>query len=307
MTLHSICSQARQRIKNGLLHGSRRLRVMALRRPGAAASLVVAAGIICGAAISSGETSRLQAQLQQQEKAVEDTRRKAQREVNAMAARVAELQAQANRLNALGERLTRAGQLVDGEFDFNEPVALGGVGPVEDMPVSGLIEELTQVEGQLRASGSQLSVLEALLFDRQLERSAIPSRSPVASSYVTSGYGRRADPFSGGRAFHRGIDFRARHGDPVMAVADGVISYAGWRSGYGNVVEVDHGNGYVTRYAHNTSNSVRVGDLVRSGQEVAKAGSTGRSTGTHVHFEVWENGRVLNPRQFLAEAAASAT
>ena len=303
MTLHSIFGQARERIKNSLLQASRRMRVLAVRRPGAAVSLVVAVGIVCGAGISSAETSRLQSQLQQQEKAVEETRRKAQREVNAMAARVAELQAQANRLNALGERLTRAGKLVDGEFNFNEPVALGGVGPVEDMPVSGLIEELTQVEGQLRTSGSQLSVLEALLFDRQLERSAIPSRSPVASSYITSGYGRRADPFSGGRAFHRGVDFSARRGDPVMAVADGVVSYAGWRNGYGNVVEVDHGNGYVTRYAHNTSNSVRVGDLVRTGQEVAKAGSTGRSTGTHVHFEVWENGRVLNPRQFLADAA----
>lgn len=303
MTLHSIFGQARERIKNSLLQASRRMRVLAVRRPGAAVSLVVAVGIVCGAGISSVETSRLQSQLQQQEKAVEETRRKAQREVNAMAARVAELQAQANRLNALGERLTRAGKLVDGEFNFNEPVALGGVGPVEDMPVSGLIEELTQVERQLSTSGSQLSVLEALLFDRQLERSAIPSRSPVASSYITSGYGRRADPFSGGRAFHRGVDFSARRGDPVMAVADGVVSYAGWRSGYGNVVEVDHGNGYVTRYAHNTSNSVRVGDLVRTGQEVAKAGSTGRSTGTHVHFEVWENGRVLNPRQFLADAA----
>ena len=303
MTLHSIFGQARERIKNSLLQASRRMRVLAVRRPGAAVSLVVAVGIVCGAGISSAETSRLESQLQQQEKAVEETRRKAQREVNAMAARVAELQAQANRLNALGERLTRAGKLVDGEFNFNEPVALGGVGPVEDMPVSGLIEELTQVERQLSTSGSQLSVLEALLFDRQLERSAIPSRSPVASSYITSGYGRRADPFSGGRAFHRGVDFSARRGDPVMAVADGVVSYAGWRSGYGNVVEVDHGNGYVTRYAHNTSNSVRVGDLVRTGQEVAKAGSTGRSTGTHVHFEVWENGRVLNPRQFLADAA----
>lgn len=303
MTLHSIFGQARERIRNSLLQASRRMRVLAVRRPGAAVSLVVAVGIVCGAGISSAETSRLQSQLQQQEKAVEETRRKAQREVNAMAARVAELQAQANRLNALGERLTRAGKLVDGEFNFNEPVALGGVGPVEDMPVSGLIEELTQVERQLSTSGSQLSVLEALLFDRQLERSAIPSRSPVASSYITSGYGRRADPFSGGRAFHRGVDFSARRGDPVMAVADGVVSYAGWRSGYGNVVEVDHGNGYVTRYAHNTSNSVRVGDLVRTGQEVAKAGSTGRSTGTHVHFEVWENGRVLNPRQFLADAA----
>ena len=304
MTLHSIGDQARKRIQEALSRGLERTGSAVRRKPFAAAAVIAVAGMLAGAGMGSAEISRLQAQLDSQGSAVEDTRRAAQREVNALAARVAELQAQANRLNALGERLTQVGDLGDGEFDFNEEVALGGVGPVHDMPVSGLIEDMDAVQGQLAASGGQLSVLEALLFDRQLERSAVPSRSPVASSYVTSGFGTRADPFSGGRSYHRGIDFRARHGDPVMAVADGVISYSGWRTGYGNVVEVDHGNGYVTRYAHNTRNTVRVGDLVRSGQEVAKAGSTGRSTGTHVHFEVWENGRVLNPRRFLADAAS---
>jgi murein DD-endopeptidase MepM/ murein hydrolase activator NlpD len=210
-------------------------------------------------------------------------------------------QAQANRLNALGERLTRIGKLGDGEFDFNQPVGVGGPGPVQDMPARGLREGMDAVETQLRASGGQLSVLDALLFDQELERNAMPSRAPVANSFITSGYGHRADPFGGGGQFHRGIDFDAQVGDPVMTVADGVVSYSDWRSGYGNVVEVDHGNGFVTRYAHNSRNTVKVGDLVRVGQEVAKAGSTGRSTGAHVHFEVWENGRVHNPRKFLGE------
>ena len=302
MTLHSIGEQARERIRHALSQGMERAGDIMKRRPAAAAAVIAVAGMCAGLGLGSAEISRLQAKVATHDSAIEDTRRAAQREVNALAARVAELQAEANRLNALGERLTQLGDLVDGEFDFKEPIALGGVGPVQDMPVGGLVEDMDAVQGQLAASGGQLSVLEALLFDRQVERSAVPSRSPVASSYITSGYGTRADPFRGGRAFHRGIDFRARHGDPVMAVADGVVSYSGWRAGYGNVVEVDHGNGYVTRYAHNTRNTVRVGDLVRSGQEVAKAGSTGRSTGTHVHFEVWENGRVLNPRQFLADA-----
>ena len=109
------------------------------------------------------------------------------------------------------------------------------------------------------------------------------------------------DPIRGGRQFHKGIDFEADVGDPVNAVADGVISFAGVRSGYGNTVEIDHGNGYVTRYAHNSRLSLKVGALVRAGQEIAKAGSTGRSTGAHVHFEVWQDGRVVNPRQFLDE------
>ncbi|MGO1893021.1 MAG: M23 family metallopeptidase [Luteimonas sp.] len=304
MTLHSICNQARERIEKAASRQFARVRASALRNPVAAGAVIAATGLLLGASVGGAEIVRLQAQVNGQQAVVDTTRREAQREVNALAARVSELQAQANRLNALGERLTQVGQLGDGEFDFKEPVAVGGVGPVLDMPVSGLVEDMDAVQGQLSASGSQLSVLEALLFDRQIALSAVPSRSPVASSYVTSNYGTRADPFSGGRAFHRGVDFRARRGDPVMAVADGVVSYAGWRTGYGNVVEVDHGNGYVTRYAHNTRNSVRVGDLVRVGQQVAQAGSTGRSTGTHVHFEVWENGRVLNPRPFLDGVAS---
>ena len=134
-----------------------------------------------------------------------------------------------------------------------------------------------------------------------LDKNAMPSRMPIANSYITSGFGGRADPLGGGSQYHRGIDFEADVGDPVLSVADGVVSFAGVKSGYGNVVDVDHGNGYVTRYAHNSRLVVRVGDLVRVGQEIAKAGSTGRSTGAHVHFEVWENGRVVNPRKFLGE------
>jgi murein DD-endopeptidase MepM/ murein hydrolase activator NlpD len=143
--------------------------------------------------------------------------------------------------------------------------------------------------------------MESLMFDHQLQQNAVPSRMPIRNSYVTSGFGTRADPFGRGAATHKGMDFHARVGDPVMAVADGVVSFSGVKGGYGNVVDVDHGNGYVTRYAHNSRLVVKVGDLVRAGQEVAKAGSTGRSTGAHVHFEVWENGNVVNPRKFLGD------
>ena len=118
--------------------------------------------------------------------------------------------------------------------------------------------------------------------------------------------GYRANPLGGGTQYHKGVDFEADIGDPVLAVADGVVTFSGVRSGYGNVVEIDHGNGYVTRYAHNSLNVGQVGDLVRRGQEIAKAGSTGRSTGAHVHFEVWENGVSVNPHQFLGEVAAPA-
>src|SRR5690554_6586670 len=219
MTLHSIGNQVRQRLENTASRGMARLRASALRHPVAAAALIASTCVLLGASVGGAESVRLQAQLNNQQDLVEVTRREAQREVNALAARVSELQAQANRLNALGERLPQVGQLGDGEFDFKEPIALGGVGPVENMPVSGLIEDMDAVQGQFEASGSQLSVLEALLFDRQLELASVPSRSPVTSTYITSGYGNRADPFSGGRSFHRRIDFGPRRAEPVIAGA----------------------------------------------------------------------------------------
>ena len=273
--------------------------------PAVAGVLLLAVGVAAGAGLRDtvgfAEHGRLQVQAERQTGQIDA----AQREVNALAARLGELQAQANRLNALGERLTQAGQLSDGEFDFDKPVPLGGAGPVRDMAPGELRSGMDAIRQQFEASGEQLSVLEALLFNRKIEASALPSRAPVAHSYITSGFGGRADPFGGGTQYHKGIDFDANTGDPVLAVADGVVSYSGVRSGYGNVVEVDHGNGYVTRYAHNSRLLLQVGELVRVGEELAKAGSTGRSTGAHVHFEVWEHGRVVNPRKFLGTPAVA--
>ncbi|MBB1059118.1 M23 family metallopeptidase [Lysobacter spongiae] len=288
--------QSPRRTATGLLDRGHRL---GASRPGLYASVLLVAGLGLGLGAAAFGTATLRAQVADQQAQIEDTRREAQREVNALAARLGELQAEANRLNALGERLTRIGQLQDGEFDFEKPVGVGGAGPVEDISKPELDEGLEQLDAQFDAAGEQLSVLESLLFTRQLDLNAVPSRSPVARSYITSGFGYRADPFRGGRALHKGLDFDANTGDAVFAVADGVVSYSGLRSGYGKVVEVDHGNGYVTRYAHNSRLTRKVGELVRAGQEIAKAGSTGRSTGAHVHFEVWENGRVVNPRNFL--------
>ena len=239
----------------------------AVRRPGRAIVILLGAGILMGATlwagIGSAETALLRHQAATRQAQLDAVRAESQRQVNAMAARLGELQAEANRLNALGERLTRTGQLADGEFDFDQPVGVGGMGRVHDMPASELNAGMDQLQSRFKASGAQLSVLESLLFNRRLDAESTPSRTPIANSYITSGFGGRADPFGGGAAFHKGIDFHAVVGDPVLAVADGVVSYAGQRSGYGNVVEIDHGNGYVTRYAHNSRLLVQVGDLVR--------------------------------------------
>lgn len=275
------------------------LKTKAMHKPATAAASLLAVGIGLGIGLNSLIGAGAQASQRAQAAASEQQLQQTQREINAMSARLGELQAQANRLNALGERLARSGELEAGEFDFGKPVPQGGVGPSRDANAEDLRRGLDQLGADFARSGEQLTVMASLMFNRELERSVLPSRAPVARSYITSGFGGRADPFGNGGQFHRGIDFDANHGDPVLAVADGVVSFAGSRGGYGLTIEVDHGNGYVTRLAHNSRLSVRVGDLVRTGQEVAKAGSTGRSTGVHVHFEVWKDGHVVNPRPFL--------
>ncbi|ASK99712.1 M23 family peptidase [Xanthomonas citri pv. fuscans CFBP 6996] len=285
---------------------ARQFQDFAADRPMVVLGAVLGLGMLIGVGASTATgmvtNSALQAKVAQQQGELAQAQRASQAQVNALAARLGELQAQATRLNALGERLTEMGKLKDGEFDFDEPVGVGGGDePVSDMPVQDFKETLGQVEQQFSASGQQLNVLASLMFDHQLEQNSVPSRMPIRNTYITSGFGGRADPFDGGSAFHKGVDFHANVGDPVLSVADGVVSYAGVRGGYGNVVEVDHGNGYVTRYAHNSRLVVKVGDLVRAGQQVARAGSSGRSTGAHVHFEVWADGRVVNPRKFLGE------
>lgn len=281
-----------------------------LQNPTLVFSVLILMGLVGGVGLRSliglGQVEALQAADVQRQAELDKVRRDAQREVNALAARLAELQAQANRLNALGARLTQAGQLQDGEFDFDKPVGQGGAGRASDMPAAELRQRLALLESDYGRADTQLSVLESLLFNLQLDRNTTPSREPIANSYITSGFGRRADPFGRGGEYHKGIDFEADLGDPVLAVADGVVSFAGVRSGYGNTVEIDHGNGYVTRYAHNSRLERRVGDLVRAGQEIAKAGSTGRSTGAHVHLEVWQDGVVVNPRKFLGHNNALA-
>lgn len=203
----------------------RRAGVAGTRRPGFAAALLLGTGLMLGAGIGVGGTLQLRAELVAKQRQVEADRREMQRELNALAARLGELQAEANRLNALGERLTRVGQLQDGEFDFTRPVGVGGDGVVRDMPRAELESGMRTLSEQFSASGEQLTVLEALLFNRQLDLNAVPSREPVSDSYITSSYGHRADPILGGSQFHKGIDFEADIGDPVLAVADGVVSY----------------------------------------------------------------------------------
>lgn len=261
--------------------------------------LVAAGGMILGHQLAGGAAALdpLRAEVEQARQTVDQARAEAKREVNAMAARLVELQAQANRINALGQRLAEQGQL-QGEFDFAELPGMGG----PELP-SGATPEfslaLGEVESEFSHAKQQLDLLAALLEGREAASAALPSRMP-APGYISSPFGPRPDPFTGARSHHFGVDIDANIGDPIHAAADGIVTFSGIQSGFGVTVVIDHGNGYETLYAHNQRNLVRVGDVVRAGQQIATVGSSGRSTGSHLHFEVHVNGRPVDPRAYLA-------
>jgi murein DD-endopeptidase MepM/ murein hydrolase activator NlpD len=261
-------------------------------------AMVFLMGIAASRAVGGLQLSHLQQRVAEQDRQLVEIKAENQRDMNAMALRLAELQAQANRLNALGIRLTRDSKLAGGEFDFEKTPGAGGAEDAEDVSAADLNSNLKQVRAEFESSSRQLSVLESMLFEQELELKSQPTTRPT-DSYVTSDFGYRMHPVLGGRAHHNGIDFEANIGDPVRSAGNGLIKFAGWKTGFGNVVEIDHQNGYVTVYAHNSAFTVKEGDVVRAGQVVAKAGSTGRSTGPHVHFEVHKDGRPVNPRAFL--------
>ena len=242
--------------------------------------------------------------LAQQQDEVERLNGVVSRDMNALALRIGRIQAETTRLNALGGRLAKLGKLDDGEFNFGSDPDMGGpehAGLMMTAAPAQISTEIGRLERQLAEQSRQLSVLEELLSDRELDASLMPSGTPVRSGYVSSRYGYRSDPITGAPDFHPGIDFDGDYGTDILAVGSGVVSFAGVKPGYGYTVEIDHGNGYVTRYAHNSKNLVSVGDPVRDGDVIGKVGSTGRSTGTHVHFEVWRDGRVINPSEFVRQ------
>lgn len=254
--------------------------------------------------MSRNQLSDLRATLQQQGEALDQTEAEARRNLDALALELGQLQAHAARLNALGARLTQIGKLDDGEFNFSIDPAVGGPEAEDAGELSYLSSDfgsaLARLRQQFDQQDQQLGLLESMLLDRDLDQSLVPKGMPVRAGYASSGFGHRADPFSGRFVMHSGVDFPGGYGSDVIAVAAGVVTWSGIRPGYGNVVEIDHGNNYKTRYAHNSRNIAKVGERVRAGQLIGKMGSTGRSTGAHVHFEVWYDGKPINPSDFVS-------
>jgi murein DD-endopeptidase MepM/ murein hydrolase activator NlpD len=290
------------------------LRQLDLGRPSILASFT-AVGVLLGCALFLAgfgaarwftqppqRIQALTAQFTKQAQEIDHAKLVAQANIDALSAKVGQLQAHIIRLDALGQQLTRMAGFKHGEFDFSKPPAEGGPeisGPVEHVALPDFMSDLDELSAQISNREQQLSVLEGLLMNRNVQLLAMPSGPPVTEGYESSPFGMRIDPFTGELSFHPGIDFAGPEGEPVKAVAAGVVTWAGPRSGYGNMVEIDHGNGYSSLYGHSEKLLVHVGEVVKKGQEIALLGSTGRSTGPHVHFEVLYNGKPVNPARFV--------
>lgn len=226
-----------------------------------------------------------------------------QQKLQAMTIGLAELEARMTRLDALGQHLTEVADLQGGEFDFSEPPGVGGPSSSDlslDPSATDLDGELDRFAARLENRENQLEMLESLLTNRKRQEQTLLSGRPVKGGYMSSHYGWRTDPISGRRSMHSGLDFAGKAGSEVVAVASGVVTFAGRDAGYGNVVEISHGDTYTTRYAHNKENRVEIGDVVRKGDTIALMGSSGRSTGSHVHYEIYKNGRSVDPSSYVA-------
>lgn len=216
------------------------------------------------------------------------------------AKRLGGLQAEAIRLKVLMEKLATMAGLDIVPYSLDTRPALGGVDSSGvGVDSDEFDDDLAELETIFNQQFLQLTMIQDYLITEDMIKSAIPMGRPVQSGWISSYYGYRIDPFNGKKTFHHGLDFAGKSGSDVNTVADGIVSWIGKRNGYGQMVEIEHGNGYITRYAHNKTLTVAKGDRVRKGQQIALMGSTGRSTGPHVHFEVLLDGKTVNPYNFV--------
>jgi len=246
--------------------------------------------------------------LAAQETEAERSRAFVQQNLNAMAVKLGEMQAQLTRLDALGERLASLAGVKD--LRLTETPGLGGAAPTlmppQNLSLGDFSQKLLELSRQLENRNDMLGVLESQLFEQAVKKKLMPTMLPVKAPFSASSFGRRIDPFTGQWAMHEGIDFLADAGSPIAAAAAGVVVFAGFHPQYGYVVDLDHGNDLVTRYAHCAKLFVKEGDVVARGRKIAEVGSTGRSTGPHLHFEVRFRGAAQNPTKFLLASVSPA-
>jgi murein DD-endopeptidase MepM/ murein hydrolase activator NlpD len=254
-----------------------------------------------GAPVMSADALHLGEVLAQQKAQISELKQQLQLRVDAMAMRLGEVNAHVLRLDALGKRLTEMADIDSREFNFDREPPRGGAAEGEGVSaeIPDLSTMLSNLERRVDLRQSQLDALENVILVKELKRQIHPEGRPVESGFISSYFGEREDPFDGQETFHKGVDFAGTKGEPVVAVAAGVVTWAGERTGFGKLIEINHGDGYVTRYGHNEKTLVSVGQMVKRGDAIGLMGSTGRSTGPHVHFEVLRNGRQVDPLSFI--------
>lgn len=226
-----------------------------------------------------------------------------QAKINALAMRVAELQAKLMRLDALGERISNKAQLDQKEFDFSQAPGVGGPEKTDRaakvFALSDLAALVDQLSERLEGRQHQMEYLDEWVAQQKFDSEALVAGAPLKDGFRSSEFGWRTDPFTGQSEMHEGVDFSAPEGSEIAAVASGLVTWSAEKTGYGNLVEINHGNGFKTRYGHCKKNLVQIGDMVQKGQIIALLGNTGRSSGPHVHFEVYKNNRVVDPASYI--------
>ncbi|MBL4773086.1 MAG: M23 family metallopeptidase [Alcanivoracaceae bacterium] len=253
---------------------------------------------------TNSEIIKFQLLVEQKQNDIQQFKSDVNGELDSLALQIGGLYAQSMRINALGDRLSEVANIDGSEFDFSTEPGIGGADLEltnrENTP-QDLFASLYSIKASFQQQEEQLILLSELLSEKELDQQIKPSGKPIRKGWISSSYGTRVDPFTGKQAFHSGIDFSGKHGSIIQAMAEGVVIWAGYRGNYGKMIEIDHGSGYVTRYAHLSEVSVTVGEKVEKTQLLGVMGKTGRATSAHLHFEVLKKGHKVNPWPFLAK------
>ena len=240
--------------------------------------------------------------LEQQANEVSLLKTSTEQRMTGMMLKLADMQSQIQRLDALGSRLVEQAKLNPDEFSFNQNPSMGGPFNSRSVDIQvqdELLSNITDMFEQIQNKAQELTALESIMLSHHIVQESRLEGKPITSGWLSSYYGIRKDPFTGLPAMHKGLDFAGKEGEPVLATGAGIITWSGSRYGYGELVEIDHGGGLVTRYGHNKELNVKIGDVVTKGQSIAVMGNTGRSTGAHVHYEVVHKGKQQDPLPYV--------
>ncbi|QTH63600.1 peptidoglycan DD-metalloendopeptidase family protein [Psychrosphaera ytuae] len=278
--------------------------------PLAAVFLIATVWLIRTVVVDYGDTEQVREQLLTAQQEYSDEKqqlialkRQAEHQLSALTLKLGEIKGQVNRLDAVASRVAAQANIPAEEFNLEMDSSMGGPNAEQAgdviTDVNTLLEDMEQMLRKLDGQERRMAVLESILMNTHIEEEIFVSGRPIKSGWLSSYYGVRKDPFTSMPAMHKGLDFAGDEGADVVATGAGVVTWADSRFGYGNLVEIDHGDGIITRYGHNKSIEVDVGDLVAKGQTIGKMGSTGRSTGPHVHYEVLKRGKQIDPLPYV--------